>query len=135
MNQLIVLVCLVLCSSIECTSKRPSTGKRFVIRSNPISNFLRPLKPITSLFGSSGSNNDGGNNGNDNFDIIASDDNNDKNKHGSAMLFLTKLFESYNDVLEKSPYLTKIITSGVIGGTGISYSNSIIDLYYYHLHC
>lgn len=125
MNRLTVLLCLLLCSSIECISKRPSSsGKRFVIRrstlSNPISNFLRPLKPITSLFGS-GSSSNGGNNGNDNyFDIIASDDNNDKNnKHGGAMLFLTKLFESYNDVLEKSPYLTKIITSGVIGGTGI----------------
>lgn len=40
------------------------------------------------------------------------------NPKQGALLWLSKLVETYSDLLEKHPYLTKGISSGIVGGSG-----------------
>lgn len=55
-------------------------------------------------------------------DIPPMDSGNDESisnpKQGMVLLWFTKLFEQYGTLLEKYPYLTKCISSGIVGGSG-----------------
>jgi hypothetical protein len=76
---------------------------------------------VAPVFRASGEGFDGGNGGDING-LGEVDDNDDNRKllksSNGLLIFLTSLLENYSDALEKYPYPTKIITSGMVGGLG-----------------
>ena len=53
------------------------------------------------------------------LEVVAVVDDEKKPKSSNKLIqFSTKLLDSYSSILEKHPYVVKIVTSGIIGGTG-----------------
>lgn len=81
-----------------------------------------PVRGISGLYGGSGSGGDGfnggGSFGSEERDDDDGSDNNSKAKQSGALLFLSKIVDSYSNLLEKYPYRIKILSSGIVGACG-----------------